>query len=166
MSALFIHGVPIECINQASMQYLVPAPLIIAVLTTEGGKVGDANPNINGTFDYGPMQINSVWLSKIKPYGYSKEQIQFDPCINVSVGAWILSQAIADGRTLWDGVGNYHSHTFDKNAIYQYKVKQFYVYLNDYLNGHESQVTKSVLRRNLQVQNGSMSYIDNTGVRN
>src|SRR6478609_4211666 len=48
-SALVIHGVPIECINQAAVTYFVPAKIIIAVLATERGKVGMAKPNSNGT---------------------------------------------------------------------------------------------------------------------
>ncbi len=110
----------------------VPATLIIAVLSTEGGKNGDAIPNTNGTFDYGPMQINSIWLKKIAKYGYTKEMIQYNPCINVSVGAWILGQAIADGGSLWNGIGNYHSHTLYQNITYQYKVKEYYLYLTDF----------------------------------
>lgn len=162
MSALLIGGVPIECINQAAVEYYVPATLIISVLTTEGGKVGSASPNINGTYDYGPMQINTVWLKKVEAYGYSREQIQWDPCINVQVGAWILSQAIADGGNFWDGVGNYHSHTFDKNATYQYKVKEYYMYLTHYLNGQDSGSDRSMLRHHLHIQTDSYPYIDLT----
>ena len=64
MSVLFIHGVPIECINTAAIQYYVPAKIIISVLTIENGRVGEANPNQNGTYDYGPMQINTIWLEQ------------------------------------------------------------------------------------------------------
>jgi hypothetical protein len=157
MSALIVNGVPIECINQAAMQYYLPATLIISVLSTEGGKVGDAIPNTNGTLDFGPMQINSIWLKKIRQYGYSREQIQYDPCINVAVGAWILSQAIADGQNMWTGVGNYHSHTFDKNLTYQYKVKEYYLYLTDYLNGNVSIHHRNLLRSHLHIQNDSLT---------
>lgn len=152
MSALFVNGVPIECINQAATSYYVPAALIIAVLSTEGGKVGDAIPNTNGTLDYGPMQINSIWLKKIQPYGYTREQIQYDPCVNVTVGAWILSQAIANGGNFWQGVGDYHSHTFDKNISYQYKVKEYYSYLTKFLNGEASPIHQAILKKHIHVQ--------------
>src|SRR5687767_168159 len=100
LSALIIHGVPIECINQAALTYHVPAKLILSILAVESGQVGTASPNKNGTYDYGPMQINTIWLDKIQRYGYSKEQIRYDPCANVMVGAWILSQNIADSSDL------------------------------------------------------------------
>jgi hypothetical protein len=133
ISALLIHGVPVECINQAALTYYVPAKTIIAVLETEGGEVGMASPNKNGTFDYGPMQINSLWLKTIAAYGYTKEQVQYDPCINVQVGAWILSREIAAGKDYWQGVGSYHSHTLWLNQDYQQKVQARLHVLNRYL---------------------------------
>ncbi|MDF2867743.1 MAG: trbN, partial [Gammaproteobacteria bacterium] len=92
MPALLINDVPIECINQAAISYYVPAALIISVLRTEGGRNGMAKSNKNGTFDYGPMQINTLWLDKIKSFGYTAHDLQFNPCKNVEVGTWILSQ--------------------------------------------------------------------------
>jgi hypothetical protein len=133
-SALIINDVPIECINKAAVQYHIPAMIIISVLRQENGHVGDAIPNKNGTFDYGPMQINSIWLKEIKRYGYTQAAIQYDPCANVAVGAWLLSRAIADDKTLWKGVGNYHSHTFDKNKTYRSKVQTIYTLLTNYLH--------------------------------
>lgn len=133
-SALVINDVPVECINKAAVQYHIPAIIIISVLRMENGHVGDAIPNKNGTFDYGPMQINTIWLKEIKRYGYTKETIQYNACANVAVGTWILSRAIADDKTLWKGVGNYHSHTNDKNAKYRTKVQKIYTLLTNYLN--------------------------------
>ena len=101
ISALLIHGVPIECINRAAITYFVPAKVIISVLETENGKNGQAKPNKNGTIDYGVMQINSVWLKKIEHYGYNAKMIQYNPCANVAVGTWILSQRIADKQNIW-----------------------------------------------------------------
>ena len=135
MSTLIIHGVPIECINQAAVQYYVPAKVIISVLAIENGQVGDANANTNGTFDYGPMQINSLWLDKIRPYGFTRQQIQYNPCANVEVGTWILSQAIANAGSIWQGIGDYHSHTMNKNTHYRTKVAKFYNFLEAFLAG-------------------------------
>jgi hypothetical protein len=42
------------------------------------------------------------------------------------VGAWILSMSIANGQTVWSGIGDYHSHTKSLNQDYQQKVfRQF-----------------------------------------
>ena len=138
-SALLIHGVPVECINQAAITYYVPAQVIVSVLNVEGGTVGMAKPNTNGTYDYGPMQINSIWLPKIAPYGYTREQIQYDPCINVMVGAWILSNKIAETLAdaeggYWQGVAGYHSRTPNLNERYQSKVLTNYKLLSEVLS--------------------------------
>lgn len=133
VSALLIHGVPIECINKAAITYRVPAQLIVSVLLTEGGKVGSMTPNQNGTFDYGPMQINTVWLDKIKPYGFTEHAIQYDPCVNVWVGTWILGQRIASTTDLWYGVGSYNSYSLPQNYHYKNKVSGIYSLLHRYL---------------------------------
>jgi hypothetical protein len=143
ISALLVHGVPIECINQAAVTYHVPAALIISILGVEGGTVGMAKPNANGTDDYGPMQINTIWLDKIKPYGYTREQIQYDACANVMVGTWILGRNIADSPDLWRGIGGYHSYTAPLNRDYQYKVWNYYELLARYLS-HPAKSTTSI----------------------
>lgn len=141
ISALEVHGVPIECINQAAITYHVPATLILSVLAIENGRVGSASSNRNGTFDFGPMQINSIWLSKIRLYGYTQHQLQYDPCVNVNVGTWILSQHIAnDTSGPWRGIGDYHSHTARLNHNYQIKVSEVYRLLARYLS-HPSHST-------------------------
>ncbi len=146
-SALLIHGVPVECINQAAITYFVPAKIIISVLNVEGGEPGAATPNRNGTFDYGPMQINTIWLPKVAVYGYTKEQIQYDPCVNVMVGTWILSNKIASTmedageNNYWRGVAGYHSLTPDLNSRYQNKILTNYRLLSEVLSGRDKKQT-------------------------
>lgn len=135
--AILINDVPVECINQAAIEYHVPAKLIISVLRTEGGHLGTASLNKNGTYDYGPMQINSRWLKQLAAYGYDATALRDNPCLNVKVGAWILGKAIASGNTLWHGVGNYHSHTSIYNLTYQGQVSHHYRWLNHYLTTHK-----------------------------
>src|SRR5207244_3553887 len=115
--------VTIECIDKVAIQYHVPAVLIISVLKTENGKVGSANLNKNGTYDYGPFQVNSSWLSRLAPYGYTQQSLQYDPCANTAAGTWILATEIASSQDLWRGVANYHSHTTSFNQPYQAKVE-------------------------------------------
>lgn len=132
-SALLIHGVPIECINQAAVTYYVPAKVIISVIATEGGDVGMARQNKNGTYDYGPMQVNSSWLASMKKYGYTDKLLQYDPCVNVMAGTWILSNKITQARDYWSGVANYHSVTPLLNARYKLKVINYYQLLSKLL---------------------------------
>ena len=123
------HDVPIDCINDAVVSYEVPASLIMAIIFVEGGKNGIAIPNNNGTFDYGVMQINSVWLPRIYgQFGYDHYDLQFDPCKNVDAGTWILKQNLLNNyqQTLMQAIGNYHSHTPSLNYNYSVKVLSAY----------------------------------------
>jgi soluble lytic murein transglycosylase-like protein len=119
------HDVPLACINQAAVQWHVPATIILSVIKTENGRNGLAVKNKNGTYDLGVMQINTSWLPMLKSKGLTAEQVKSDPCINVSVGTWILAKGIASGAG-WKGVGNYNSYTEKHNQIYREKVKVTY----------------------------------------
>ena len=111
-----------QCIHETAQNYQLPTTLIYAVLAVEGGTVGKMSTNTNGTYDMGPMQINTIWLEHFGDY-VSPSDILYNGCINVQVGAWILRSRIneADGH-FWKGVGGYHSRTPDKNRLYQEKV--------------------------------------------
>lgn len=122
---MLFHDVPLACINQAAVQYHVDATMIISVIKTENGRNGLAVKNKNGTYDLGVMQINSSWLPRLQNNGITIDQVKSDPCINVSVGAWILAQGIANSDG-WKGVGNYHSYTEKHNATYREKVRKTY----------------------------------------
>lgn len=118
--------IPVHCINQAATAYQVPAALVAAIIHVEGGKVGSATKNANGTYDYGPMQINSIWLKKLKAYGISEHSLQSDACTNIWAGTWILSQKMKGSQNVWHGVANYHSYSKEHNQRYQYKVWNSY----------------------------------------
>ncbi len=120
------HDVPISCVNDAAVTYAVPAELILAIIFVEGGRNGIAMANTNGTFDYGVMQINSSWLSKLIQFNTSAQQLQFDACENVMVGTWILKQNITNTPDLFKAIGNYHSHTPALNSRYATQVLFIY----------------------------------------
>lgn len=122
-----INDIPVDCINHAAIVYHVPIAVILSVIKKENGRNGDAiKNNKNGTIDYGVMQINSIWLPKIAAYGYTKHDMQYDACKNVLVGTWILSRGIAEGKNIWSGIGNYHSHTPDRNRAYRNGIYENY----------------------------------------
>jgi hypothetical protein len=129
MLPLFVSDVPLSCINDAAMLYHVPAKLIISVLNTERGKIGMAMPNRNGTYDLGPMQINTSWWPRLYRYAISPDAVKNNPCINVKVGTWILGGELAKSPDLLSGVGNYHSHTLRFNQAYTQQVRVHYTYL-------------------------------------
>lgn len=125
-----IIDVPLRCINEAAIQYHLPSKLIISILEVERGKVGQTVKNPNGSYDIGPMQINSSWLSELKDYGITQYDIQFDACKNIKVGAWILSKKIASRDNLLVGVGDYNSHTPKFNQKYSLQVKIKFTQIN------------------------------------
>jgi soluble lytic murein transglycosylase-like protein len=118
-----IMDVPLHCINEAAIQYHLPSKLIISILEVEQGKVGQTVKNSNGTYDIGPMQINSSWLPELKEHGITQHDIQYDGCKNIQVGAWILSKKIARRNDFLVGVGDYNSHTPQYNKKYSFQVR-------------------------------------------
>ncbi len=110
------------CITQTAKRFNLPDVVLKAILAVESGKVGELRINKNGTYDVGPMQVNSSWLPKFKGY-ITKEQILYNGCTNLQVGAWILKYNISQANNdIWQGIGNYHSKTKDKHEKYKQKV--------------------------------------------
>ena len=54
--------VTLECVVAVSQRYRVPIEIIAGILAQEHGQLGQKMPNRNGTYDMGPMQVNSFWL--------------------------------------------------------------------------------------------------------
>jgi soluble lytic murein transglycosylase-like protein len=83
--------------------------------------------NHNSSADLGPMQINTSWWPKLLAYGITQYDVLYDPCVNIRVGTWILASAIADGKDLYSGIGDYNSHTKNWNMQYRRFVQICYV---------------------------------------
>ncbi len=115
--------VPLHCINEAAIEFHIPAKLILSILNIEQGKIGQTVKNKNGTYDIGPLQINSSWLPQLNRMGITQHDIQYNPCTNVRVGTWILTKEIAAQNNLLVGIGNYHSHTYQLNKNYYTQIK-------------------------------------------
>jgi hypothetical protein len=115
------------CALAAARRYHVHEQLFLAVLATEGGRVGQVVRNRNGSYDMGPAQINSIHLPELARLGISREQVINDGCLNLQIGAWLLARAL-DGQSpsnpgeFWRRVGNYNSATPAPNVTYQAKV--------------------------------------------
>jgi hypothetical protein len=77
MFAIPYADVPMHCINEAAIEYHVPAKLIISLLNVERGKNGKVEKNKNGTYDIGPMQINSSWLPDLEKHGIKSRRVDF-----------------------------------------------------------------------------------------
>lgn len=116
------------CIFLASQQYHVPPAVLIGILKVEGGAVGqEVGPNTNGTYDLGPMQINTVWLDELaQKWNVSRDVahqwVRDDECVNIGVGAWILRRNINATGGLSQGLAYYHSRTPHIGKRYRQKV--------------------------------------------
>lgn len=118
-----------RCIEDAAVRHRLPPSLIRAILAVEGGQPGRVSVNRNGSYDIGPMQINSLWLPEIRRRGGSLELILHHRCANIEFGAWLLGRELAgidpariDRASFWRAVGNYHSRTPSLNRAYAERV--------------------------------------------
>jgi soluble lytic murein transglycosylase-like protein len=94
------------CFDKAAERYGVDAKLLIAIAQTESGLNPRAvNRNRDGSADYGLMQINSENLKAIE---LTPIEVM-EPCLNVHVGAWILSKFIHTHGATWRAVGAYNA---------------------------------------------------------
>ncbi len=115
------------CIFAAAQTYSVPAPVLLGILHVEGGRVGQAVLNTNGTHDLGPMQINTIWMPELARHwqvseSRAKQMVRDDACINIGVGAWILRKKMNDTGSLYQGIAWYHSATPKFGHKYRDKV--------------------------------------------
>ncbi len=117
-----VQPVTIECVAEVSRQYQIPVALLGGVLAQERGRLGQSSLNKNGTWDIGPMQVNSAWLKFFAPNGIDQHRLQHDGCANRRRH---YNHPHGQGRVkgdLWRAVGRYHSHQPGLAAAYQGKV--------------------------------------------
>jgi soluble lytic murein transglycosylase-like protein len=115
------------CIFAAAQTYAVPPSVILGVLHVEGGTVGMASKNTNGTADLGPMQINTIWMPQLArywgvPVATATRMVKDDACVNIGVGAWILRSKMNETGSLYRGIAYYHSATPHLGQRYRDKV--------------------------------------------
>lgn len=110
-------GVPAACFVAAGQHYGIAPELLQAIARLESGLDAEARrTDADGSTDIGLMQINSWWLPILARYGIGPKAL-LDPCLNVSVGAWILAGDIRRFGYGWRAVGAYHAGTgTDRNT--------------------------------------------------
>lgn len=116
------------CLMLAAQTYAVPPAVLVGIHQVEGGKIGQAvGPNQNGTYDLGPMQINTLWVPELADnWGVSESTayrwVRDDPCTNMGVAAWILRGHIDETKSLSKAIAHYHSRTPHYGSAYKSKV--------------------------------------------
>lgn len=114
------------CLMVAAQNYQVPPAVLYGIHAVEGGKVGQRVGNTNGSYDLGPMQINTLWVPVLsKHWGISESRtyrlIKDDACTNVNVAAWILRNNLDETKSLGRAIAYYNSRT--PSIGYRYKKK-------------------------------------------
>jgi hypothetical protein len=115
------------CLMLAAQSYSIPPAVLVGIYNVEGGKVGQQVLNTNGTYDLGPMQINTLWMPELAEYwgvseATAKRWVRDDACTNMGVSAWILRQHLNETGSLGKAIAHYHSRTPDRGAGYRRKV--------------------------------------------
>ena len=116
------------CFDHAAQRYGMDSALLRAIAQVEsGGNPVALGKNADGTEDIGLMQINSRWLPKLASYGIARQDL-LDPCTNVQVGAWVLSQNLRRYGYTWRAVGAYNAGKEGKREVYVRRVMRAYGY--------------------------------------
>lgn len=115
------------CLMLASQTYSIPPALLVGIYKAEGGKVGQEVANTNGSYDLGPMQINTIWLPELAhKWGVdektARKWVRDDACTNVGVAAWILRNHLGETRDLSTALAHYHSRTPEFGEKYKKRV--------------------------------------------
>ena len=115
------------CLMLAAQTYSVPPAVMVGILQVEGGAIGQQVRNTNGSYDLGPMQINTIWVPELASF-WGVEQstaarwIRDDACTNMGVAAWILRRHMDDTGSLSKAIAHYHSKTPSRGYTYKAKV--------------------------------------------
>lgn len=115
------------CLMLASQTYSVPPAVLVGIYKAEGGKIGQEVGNTNGSYDLGPMQINTLWMPELaEKWGVNvdtaRKWVRDDACTNVGVAAWILKGHLNETKSLSQAIAHYHSRTPHHGTRYKKRV--------------------------------------------
>lgn len=115
------------CLMLASQTYSVPPAVLVGIYKAEGGQIGQEVRNTNGSYDLGPMQINTIWLPDLaQRWGVSettaRKWVRDDACTNVGVAAWIFKSHLNETGSLSKAIAHYHSRTPVHGTKYKSRV--------------------------------------------
>lgn len=116
-----------SCIRQAAGGRKWLEVTLWGLRDQEGGWIGAAVPNRDGSHDLGPLQINSWWVPKIAEMLERRPEdvrrwLRYDPCFNTNTARWIFVTALAPTGSYWTAVGVYHSPNSDRQRGYAISV--------------------------------------------
>ncbi|WP_052044980.1 lytic transglycosylase domain-containing protein [Candidatus Arsenophonus nilaparvatae] len=101
-----------DCFDKAGSYYQIDPDYLRAIARQESNFNPHAkNKNKDGSFDLGVMQINSKTFNAIKKEypKLSENDLINHPCLNIHIGAMILSRNFALYGKNWLAVGMYNA---------------------------------------------------------
>lgn len=98
----------ITCVKKAANYYKLPELLLFSILKKEGGELGKATKNNNGSEDLGPFQINTINLEQLAKFGYSYQLVKNNACANAYSSAWIFSNNLRKFKDLYLATATYN----------------------------------------------------------
>ena len=118
-----LHPLTADCVLDAARVSGLPVAALFAILATEGGRMGEALSNKNGTWDLGGFQINTVHLKDLAAMGISPDAVLRDGRVNAHAAAWLLRKEYRRTGNLWQAIGAYHSRTPHRRDAYIRRVQ-------------------------------------------
>jgi soluble lytic murein transglycosylase-like protein len=95
----------------AASRYGVNPQVLYAIAAQESSLNPNAvHVNEDGSQDLGLTQINSRWLPQLSKLGVTAANLM-NPCVNMHVGAYLLSLNMIRHGNTWQAIGSYHSNT-------------------------------------------------------
>ncbi|WP_375195564.1 lytic transglycosylase domain-containing protein [Sphingobium sp.] len=93
----------------------------------EAGWIGAKIRNVDGSYDLGPLQINSWWVPRISALVHRSEseiwhRLQHEACFNVYTARWIFLTELQGVRNYWTAIGRYHSRVTWRKNLYIHNV--------------------------------------------
>lgn len=112
------------CFNEAGRRYGVSPELLKAIARVESDLNPRAHVKLQKSESRGIMQINSFWYPYLAEHGITPEDL-WNPCTNIHVGAWVLSQEIERYGNTWTAIGAYYAGAY--NEVTRSKKKEHYL---------------------------------------
>ena len=111
------------CIHRAAHGHVWLEKTLWGLRDQEAGWIGAAIPNANGTYDLGPLQINSWWVPRLaslldRSSGDVTHWLRNDACFNAEAARWIFLSGLASTGSFWKAIGAYHSPTSFRQRSY------------------------------------------------
>ncbi len=116
------------CMVAAASAYHLPVHALPAIQAAEGGYIGAARADADGSYDLGLMQVNTQWIPPLaRAMGLAPQTVAvrliLNPCFNIAAAAAILHLYVEETHgNMWQAIGDYHSHTPGLNTAYKFRV--------------------------------------------